>query len=252
MSTDNSVTTPEVNPTPTPAITSDVTTSTVAINPQVIAVVGPFRSGTSCIAGVLHTLGVSMGRQFMPSAPANSKGFFEAIGLRKICGMIYPRALVVQDESSMPLEKRVQMLRQHIQRRIGDSDPLGVKHPTLCLMVPEMVEAWPGVKIVSVTRSVDDAIASMNRPGLFPMASEEQRRASIQHMLDVRDKNIEAWKVEHLDVNYKDALTDPQAIVDALIGFAGIQPTESQMKAAVEFIDQDLCHHGSEEVASNG
>jgi len=215
---------------------------------QVIAVVGPFRSGTSCVAGMLHTLGVSMGKRFPPNAPVNAKGFFEAVHLRRICAWIYPNQRAQELAPAVGFDQRVQMLKQHIEFRTGDSNPLGVKHPDLCVMVPEMAEAWPGVKIVSVTRDLDAVVASMNQPGLFPRMPEEQRRSVASRMIATRDADIARLNAPCLCLNFADVLDDPQRTVDQLVAFAGISPTTEQTAAAVAFVDKSLCHFDLSEV----
>jgi hypothetical protein len=215
--------------------------------PNVIAVVGPFRSGTSCVAGMLHTLGVSMGRRFPTPAPVNSKGFFEAMDLRRICAQVYRTPMAPEVTSAIDFDQRVRMLQQHVTFRSGDSDPLGVKHPDLCVMVPEMAQAWPGVKVVSVTRSVGDVVASMTQARIFPMITEDQKRAAISQMISTRDADIERLNIPCLCLNYADVLADPQQVVDQLVDFVGISPTPEQTVAAVAFVDKTLCHFESSE-----
>lgn len=53
--------------------------------PLVIAVIGLPRTGTSCIAGVLHKLGIAAGTFFSPPNLNNPKGNFEDMQLKRIC-----------------------------------------------------------------------------------------------------------------------------------------------------------------------
>ena len=211
--------------------------------PNVIAVVGPFRSGTSCVAGILHTLGVSMGRYFPPSAPANQKGFYEAVNLRKICTQMYPDITAETLSSPMDFNTRVALLQQHIDFRKNDSDPLGVKHPALCLMVPEMAEAWPGVKVVSVSRDIESVIESMGQPRLFPRLTVEQRRMIVERMVNTRDEAITSQGIATIRLQYNDVLSNPAETVSNLIAFCGINPAQDKIDAAVAFVDSNLCHH---------
>ena len=206
--------------------------------PQVIAVVGPFRSGTSCVAGMLHTLGVSMGQTFPRSAPANQKGFFECQHLRGFLSRVFVWPTL--SERKVQADECVKMFCKNIALRSDDSDPIGVKHPALCLLVPEMAEAWPELKIVSVNRDIESVVKSMGSPGLFPRMPEEKKRELIERMIATRDADIERLKIPTLSLDYADVLANPAKAVNDLIAFADIPPSPDR---AAAFVDPNLCHN---------
>ena len=211
--------------------------------PNVIAVVGPFRSGTSCVAGMLHVLGVSMGQRFMPPLPPNPKGFFEAVNLRHVCQRICQTPLRKDAGLFADASKRVNPLRKHIEFRSGESNPLGVKHPNLCFLVSDMAEAWPGVKIVAVTRDINAVVASMLKSNLLPKRPESELCEAISRMISARGKAIEELQVPCLSLRYPDILDHAQQTVENLISFCGISPTPQQIEEAVAFLDRELCHN---------
>ena len=53
-----------------------------------VIVIGCYRTGTSAVAGVLHHLGVSMGKSFDPPAKSNPKGFFEDLDFKNLHPML--------------------------------------------------------------------------------------------------------------------------------------------------------------------
>jgi len=194
---------------------------------------------------MLHTLGVSMGKRFMPNSKNNQKGFFEAIGLRRDLARMVRSPLSENPVIGNDFDGRVNVLRQHVELRKGDSDPLGAKHPHLCLLVPEMAEAWPGVKVVTVTRDLDTVMESMKNSRMFPRANIDNWRAGLERMITTRDADAAKLNVPVLALNYADVLANPAKTVDDLIAFAGISPASEQKEAAVAFVDQELCHHPS-------
>ncbi|MGE3297447.1 MAG: hypothetical protein AB7I68_08825 [Porticoccaceae bacterium] len=49
--------------------------------PLAVLVVGPHRSGTSCVTEVIHTLGFRLGRDLLGERPDNPRGLWENAGL---------------------------------------------------------------------------------------------------------------------------------------------------------------------------
>ena len=211
----------------------------------VIAVVGPFRSGTSCVAGTLHNLGISMGLKFIKSAKFNLKGTFEAQWLQKICKECYEEPNMIERE---PKSSRVAKLREWAigrTKQLAIGSLIGAKHPTLCLMVEDMVEAWPQVRIISVDRPIEESVESGLRTGWLPTAEQ-----IIPKMVEIRDTVIAATKVPTLRVSYHNLLDNPRSVIYQMINFCGISPNKREVDFAVHFVDPALCHH--DETKSGG
>jgi len=188
---------------------------------------------------MLHTLGVSMGNAFPRKAPANEKGFFECQGLRMFFNRVFKWPELV--ERNVQSEEVIGKLRMNTSRRAEDSDPLGIKHPILCFLVPEMLEALPRLKIVSVNRDIEAVCKSMGGKGLFPRMKEDMKRELVERMIATRDADIERLKIPSLSLNYADVLADPTKTVKDLMDFTGVQPSVDR---AIAFVDQALCHNG--------
>jgi len=211
--------------------------------PNVIAVLGPARSGSSCTAGILHALGVSMGRYLLPANPMNSKGFFESMDLRRLLAHIFRGSPINGFRSQIASSEIVKAFRRHMDFRKDDGNLLGVKHPWLCMLISEMAEAWPGLKIVSINRDLDAVVSSMKGSQKFPNDNEEQRRNAVMQLVTMRDADSARLNIPTLTLNYADILADPTKAVNDLIAFAGINPTQEQIGAAVAFVEPELCHH---------
>jgi len=209
------------------------------INP-VVAVVGPFRSGTSCVAGILHTLGISMGAQLLSPEQTkhfNPKGTFEAVWLARMCRRFFKEPEMIEQ---VPRPQRIAELRRWAEertRQVGSGKLIGAKHPTLCLMVEDMVEAWPGLKIIAVDRPVEQIVASALAVGWLPTAREV-----IPMMVTARDTALTRVNVPVLRINYEDVVTNPRDTCSALIEFCSIAPSADQMEMAIQFVDKKLKH----------
>jgi len=226
--------------------------------PTVIAVVGPFRSGTSCVAGMLHTLGVSMGNKFPTSGIANEKGFFEAMHLRRMMSQCFSWPML--ESKNVSHEQLVEILKDHYSFRLTrnrrtkissdefDDSFLGIKHPALCLMIPEIKESCSSMKAIAITRDIESAVKSMGCAGLFPMVSPEDRTELVNRLIKTRDDALASNQIDTLKIDYADVIANPASVVDSMIKFLGITPTQDQIQAAVAFVDSSLCHYPRKEL----
>jgi hypothetical protein len=199
----------------------------------IIAVLAPPRTGSSCIAGVLHHLGVSMGRSLRPSR-INPKGFFEDLGLRKACMMFFRRPAFHPRGS---VEQQTDALRQWAANRRG-SRIIGAKFSTLCLMMPALLKAWPNIKVVTIHRDVESTVRSMQ--SAWPKWSAHLQRWIVQRMYREVDIALSMHPVPTLRLKFPDCINQPETLIRDLAAFCGIKPTNDQRCAAMQFIEPNL------------
>lgn len=202
-----------------------------------VAVVGPFRSGTSCVAGVLHRLGVSMGRRW-PSIRGNPRGTYEAVVLSRICRQSYREPWMGRRPAA---DRATDRLRQWLARREpSPSGILGAKHPTLCLLLPELLAAWPDVRVLAVDRPAEEAAAS-GRDRNWPGWHQTDRIVSmLRDMARSRDAAIANAVASCLRMAYYDVLADPAEAVQRIVDWASLAPAPEQIDAAVAFVEPSL------------
>jgi hypothetical protein len=192
----------------------------------VICVLGPFRSGTSAVAGALHRLGVPMGDGWRVRR-ANQGGTYEDQELARLCRAWFRERAMV--ERSRPARRRAG-LRRWLSTRPALT---GAKHPSLCLCVPQIVRAWPGVRFVACDRPPEESIASLQKLGWSP----ENSASAVSRMIAARDRDLARCGRPVIRIAYHELLADRAAAVARLIDFAGLHPTEEQRLAAVTWID---------------
>jgi hypothetical protein len=137
-----------------------------AISP--IAVLGPYRGGTSLVTGILQALGCFAGSNFFEAQTGYCT--YEASELRRCC-------LLCFDENAKcylgTFEQRVAHLRRWAEWARKESavnlfTAYVGKHPTMCMLVNELEIAWqfdgdPPPIFVSVRRPVDSILSSWQK-----------------------------------------------------------------------------------------
>ncbi len=111
-----------------------------------LIVLGMHRSGTSALGGVFHNLGVSMGKQLMPPADENPKGFFENENITFYNDFTLFPFLESSWDNLEPLdiEKKLSNIPQDmidkaseiIEESYKELDIFGIKDPRMCVLIP--------------------------------------------------------------------------------------------------------------------
>jgi hypothetical protein len=208
--------------------------------PMVLAVLGPYRGGTSALAGALHKLGVVMGRKFFEGGKAASpKGCFEAKMLYDLCLACYPEP---HFQEAKPFDKRVKLLRVWLQGRGNEGAIIGAKHAKLCLMVPEMLQAWPECKFVVLDRPLEKSIDSLRKLGWWQAGIKPEEL--IGRLISTRDRDIAAVPAERvLRLDFDKFLAEPRKHLEWMAAFAEIEPSPEQFQQAEAHLDKSLDHH---------
>lgn len=208
-----------------------------------VAVVGLHSSGSSCLAGVLHHLGVHLGnrlRGHYGSDPQTSCGF-EARALATLCqrAIRFPTTNWAQESSTIR-----RSLKQWIsgrQREAFKRDTIaGGKHPHFCRLGDELMAACgPPLMIVHSNRPIAESIESLlRRSGM-----RHSRAAHIAHQMWLWDgKTIILGKWPHCTVNYHDLLAKPDKQIERIVHFLGINPSEECMTRAATYVKPDRQH----------
>lgn len=197
-----------------------------AASQTIVCVLGPFRSGTSAVAGLLHRLGVPMGSGWI-TRRANPGGTYEDQQLGDLCRAWFR-------ERRMVCRAGTAKRRAGLRRWARTRPPLaGAKHPSLCFCVPQIVRAWPGVKFVAVDRPAAESVASLVKIGW----SQDNAAAAVSRLLESRDRDLAACTRPVIWIAYHELLRDPAAAVDQLVNFLELQPTEQQRRDAIQWID---------------
>jgi hypothetical protein len=213
------------------------------------AVLGPHRSGTSCVAMVMHHLGVHMGNEL---GGYEATGGGEAIGLANLCekAMRFPAI-----DPKIPDGQLAKQLKAWIVTRkaeaIRDRTVAGGKYPHLCRFANHLYEALgSSLRIIAVDRPVEASIRSLQdrssrHPGQWFAAGDDACDKLQRSLLEHREKFIQ----EHPEVpvhriNFAKLTEDPETVINELIAFLGIEPTAEEIDSAIAHVNPQLRKFG--------
>ena len=184
-----------------------------------------------------------MGHKFIDGDVSHTpNGNFEAERLFNICNECYQEPSFQEHANR---SRRVELLRQWASGRGNDGAVIGAKHPKLCLMVPEMCEAWPGCKFVVVHRDIAHSIDSLRKRGWW--AQTIQPDTLIKRLANTRDRDMQGVPAnDQLHIEYNDVVNNREASLRILANFVGIEPTPTQYANALACVDGSLNHHNGQ------
>ncbi len=216
-----------------------------------IAVLGPWRGGTSLVTGILQALGVDVGGPFF----VGHTGYptYEDLELRR-------RSLQCFGENQQDWgprgtrRRRVELLAERIRglRQTADTVRMpggvrrvavGGKHPVLCGLVDEIAEAWAppgatgsdvrGVRFVSVHRPVEAVHESWGRPeksGGPAWWPRSDQREAVADLIRRRDESLQNFP--HTIVDFDQLRRDPADVIHRLA--ADCDLPDHRVAAAIE------------------
>jgi hypothetical protein len=203
-----------------------------------VAVIGLHRSGSSCLAGVLHNLGVHMGEMLTGYEPT---GGFEAAELMRICESAYPFPTT---EPALPQTTIVAELRRYVAKvstTAADrgSQLAGGKYPQLCAMGAALQYACgEQLRVVHIDRPLEESIASLKE--------RSRKETGFLAAGDVEVERLQRWlwhekqellgQVSHVDVTFADLLADPRREVERVAAWLEITPSEEAIAKAVAHV----------------
>jgi hypothetical protein len=197
---------------------------------MIVLVAGMHRSGTSALAGMLHSNGIIMGHDgkwHPPPMRENPKGFFENRDFRVLNDQILrdhgyrvksfdPVVPTIEvDRVRFETKAQAQLLVQEYNRA---HEHWGFKDPRTCLTMPVWLRVIDSVgissddvRILLTCRATDDVVESMKRRGnkerLGPGQFRDLAMAYNRAVLDACDGWVKYKTVDYADLMYKTKAT---------------------------------------------
>ncbi len=216
-----------------------------------IIVLGPYRSGTSATAQVLHKFGVDFGpkRYLIPAHDWNPGGFFERQDINDAND-----ALIRSIGRNLADPGDPRELAEKGNRRSFDLADLswqkcrgfwGIKDPRLCATLLAWLDAGVldrrQLKIVHVRRGLAAAVKSaMLCPPVrsFCDGTEGGAERMLARYAELAEWHVQTLGLPTLSFDYERLIQEPQSVVEQMAEFVG-ESSRSRVRQGVRMIGKD-------------
>jgi FkbM family methyltransferase len=201
-----------------------------------ICIAGMHRAGTSMVARMLEGCGVDLGgpANFAPPAPDNRDGYWEDLRfvalndriLEKFQGAWdHPPVLPPGWETSASLDTERRDAEAVLRWR---AEPWGWKDPRNSLTIPFWRSLLPAMRVVICLRNPFEVADSLRARGYtserFGLSLWEAYHRALEETVDGSFGLV---------THYESFLADPEAELDRVLAFLGLQPSPAVRKAVV-------------------
>lgn len=209
------------------------------------------RSGSSCVAGILDRLGVSMGESHLskPNA-ANPIGYYQDDRWTRLNADVGGWGYSTKTVESITAEQKAAYRRLITE---CEKKPIwGVKHPRLCF-VSQFI--WPllvDMRMIAIHRPFADVVQSLVRyseinAGGSQILSRGEAEGIITRWKNAYEQRMAEYPTEIYHIDYYDLLQKPKDQVSKLAsfcfeGYGGLRPDKIQMDNATGFVQDGLRH----------
>jgi hypothetical protein len=137
-----------------------------------------------------------------------------------------------------PRALRVKLLRDWLAAQthvVGNEKRIALKHPLLCVMGDEILEAWgQSTVFIQVCRSYSESLRSLHKTGWWTAAA---RRNLMFALLKARNRFFK--RRPHLQISYDRLRRQPEMEIGMIVKRLKLHPTRSQLRAAIDFVKTD-------------
>lgn len=201
-------------------------------------VLGMHRSGTSMIAGCLHTLDIKMGENLVGESKYNPLGHYEDEDFLRLNKEILDSA--GGDWLNPPSRKKILAQKTKFNEEIKNlvekkKERLwGWKDPRTSLTIDLYLPFLDDVYLIICYRDKDAVADSLNRRSGRPL----EVGIKLKELYDARIKETKDQNPEipALKIKYEKTLENPKETIDRIVRFLDINPSQSSYEDSVKFI----------------
>lgn len=196
------------------------------MNKKAIVVVGTGRSGTSMFAGVLHHLGVFMGKEFIPGDRNNPQGHYEDKAFADL------NRDVVDGKIDFPYwaKETEKLFKKRLEEQ--KTERWGWKIPSTTNLMDLYRKLNFDVEFVWIHRNPEESIDSCLRA--YSM-TEAVARNLIMKRYNILKEQEELGEIDH-KYEMKEFIKNPEKTIDKVIKDLKLKPTKEQRQKAIDSI----------------
>ena len=209
------------------------------------AILATPRSGSSVLAGIVHNLGISMGKELMPPCEHNEKGFFEDMNFIDIHRVMYGTIPYLFDNPEVRSIEQVKPAYTNLIRKRCSMKVWGIKDPRMVFLLQDFIGNLTKscrIKIISSARPINKSAESMKKV----LKLDQKRASEIMGRYEVARLNSLKWAadngISNMVVNYEDLMNDPKKVINEVAQFCEVTDP-MKIEAANLTIDKTLWHN---------
>lgn len=217
-----------------------------------VIVLGVHRSGTSCMAGVLHHLGIPTGYRLLPADRNNRAGHYEDMDFLFLNNYLIGNWM--QPETRF--RKGADLLYEPLIRHRDQDFPVwAAKDPRFCITLPLFIGKLSDPRFIVCDRPIGECVNSLNR-AYFEGRKQAQAEAIQARYAQRLERVIERFdRLPWLRIGFADLLADPFRTVERVQDFIFgdlERPGEDRVRSAIGHVFPGLARHSSAETGPAG
>ena len=213
------------------------------------AVLGLHHSGASCVAMIMHHLGVDMGNKL---EGYEIDGGGEALGLKQICERVMPFPNCDPTAADDEIIKALKVyIFEKTDDQVGDEPIAGGKYPHLCRLAEHLFQALgDALRIIAIEQPIEASIASLQAHhhqlgGEWAVADDQACETLQRSLLAAREEFLQRHpEVPLLRIDFSELTKNPREQILRLIAFLNIDCSEEEIQCAIDHVNPSLRQHG--------
>jgi hypothetical protein len=205
---------------------------------KLLLVCGPWGSGTTAVAGLLHGLGVTGVKPYFQTRDERTVNSYESILFRDVMvGLVNEENLSLRDGAELIAESELREFRDQLM--IGDlatavraHRPIFLKHPLSAMFLPQICKLFDA-RLIYVVRPIAEIETTRLRRNWGPEFGGKGAELIYSHMF----QTFVEYAFPTIIVRYKELLASPEAHARRLLEFAGLPNSQAAIKRAAAFIE---------------
>lgn len=216
-----------------------------------IFVIGMHRSGTSAMAGALHQLGISIGKDIMAPNEYNEKGYFENNKvyilneqLLQLLGVNWSTTYMIEKDwwkNEQLLSSHKKKLFNYIDCEFEEEPVFLIKDPRISVLLPFWTDSMlaKGIesKFIILLRDPYSVTKSLKERDGFTFQKSERLWADYNLKIEYFTRNF-----DRIFVKYSELIENPDTVIKLVRDFLGVDIKDAN-NSVNEFLDSSLCHH---------
>lgn len=203
-------------------------------------ILGTPRSGTSCVGGILHRLGIHMGDRSIPANPMNPLGFYQDVDFDALFHDTMPDGMYIPETDFKLPEDKIIRLKELIEERCKHRIDWGVKCSRMSFIFDDFRRFCTNeIKLIITQRDPELSIASMSN---WLNENHQSARQMITRAVKMLDKVASTTDLPVLTINYPNLIEYPAENVATIADYCGKEVNQE----AIDFVKKELARFTAE------